>query len=904
MTDGWLQRSMQRVRAFLRKDALDTDLDAEMASHLEMAVEENIRRGMSPEEARRRAMVSFGGVQQAREKQRAARGLPFVDVLMQDARYTVRTLRRDAGFTLVAVLILALGIGANVAVFSVVNTILLRPLPFANAGKLVWIAPPPQKCGLSCATYSSDAYEEFVADTRSYTGVTGYMAFSSPDNLRLTGMGEPMPATGIEVLSNFFQVLGVRPLMGRLFTAQESHAGAHPVALLEYAYWKRQFAGDAGVVGREIDLNGTPTTVVGVLPESFDFGAVFSPGERVDVLTPLDLDRERMWGNILTLIGQLKPGVALGQAQAEANIVVNKLCWNVKYPGSCGSYGAFAQVKGKFVRQDGGGMELRTLKDYVSGRLRRSLIVLWAAVGMILLIACVNLSNLLLARAAARGKEFAMRSALGASRARMVRQLMTESLILSAGGALLGFGLAWGLVLWLAHQGSVALPLLSTLRIDGQALGWTVLIAAVAALLFGLMPGLRMASGNLIETLKDSGHGASAGRKHEAVRSALVITEVALACVLLVGAGLLLRSFLKVLDIDLGFQPDQASAIRVIYDDSAPSGDDSAAKRGVIFQQMIARVSALPGVKAAGIVDMLPLGPNRSWGVPVPEGKTFPEGALPSPLVYVCTPGYMRAMGMRVRGRDFSWDDGPKSPTVAIINAAAARTYWPGEDAVGKVLMSGPDTKLHVIGVVDDVHASSVEAENGWQIYYSAMQRGPDDAHLVIRSQVPPATLAGSVLRTLRELNPNQPAAEFQPLRRIVDRAVSPRRFFMMLVGVFAALGLLLASLGIYGVIAYGVTRQTQEIGIRIALGATRGRVQRTVLGRTLTLVLLGIVAGTVASFAAARMIASLLFGTEPSDPMTYVGMVLLLLVVALLAGYLPARRASRVDPLLALRTN
>jgi predicted permease len=888
-----LRQMWNRVRAFFDKAPLDSDLDAEMASHLEMAVEENLRHGMDVEEARRRAMARFGGVQQAREKQRAARGLPFVDVLGQDLRYTLRTLGRDAGFTVVAVLILALGIGANVAVFSVVNTILLRPLPFPESQQLVWIAPPPQKCGISCATYSSDAYEEFVADTKSWQGVTGYEAFTAPDNYRLTGRGEPVPATGIEVIGNFFAVLGVQPYMGRLFRPEETQQNAHPVALLEYAYWKRQFAGDKGIVGKEIDVNGQPTTVIGVLPESFDFGAMFAPGERVDMIVPLSLDRERNYGNIVTLMGRLKPGVTLGQAQAEANIVVPKLCWNIKYPQSCGSY----------VDKHGVSMELRTLKDYVSGRLRRSLIVLWSAVGMILLIACVNLSNLLLARAAARGKEFAMRSALGASRGRLVRQLLTESLILSGAGAVLGLGLGWGLVVWLAHQGSLALPLLSTLHIDGEALGWTVLIAIAAALLFGLFPGLRMASGNLQESLKDSGHGSSAGRRHESVRSALVIAEVALACLLLVGAGLLLRSFLKVLEIDLGFQPDRAASIKVEYDDSAANDDARALKRGAIFEQMIARASALPGVEAAGIVDYLPLGPNRAWGTPVPQGKTFPEGALPGPLVYVCTPGYVRAMGMRVHGRDFSWEDGPKSQTVVMINAAAARTYWPGEDAVGKVLMSGK-TELHVIAVVDDVHASSVEAEKGWQIYYSAMQQGPNDAQLVIRSKVEPAALAGSVLRALRELNPNQPAAEFRPLRTIVDRAVSPRRFFMLLVGIFAALGLLLASLGIYGVIAYSVTQRTQEIGIRMALGASRGRVQRGVLGKTLGLVLVGMVVGTLGSLVATRTIASLLFGTEATDPPTYAGMIVLLLAVALVAGYLPARRASRIDPLVALRTN
>jgi predicted permease len=888
-----LRQGWTRVRAFFRKAPLDSDLDAEMASHLEMAVEENLRRGMDVEEARRRAMVRFGGVQQTREKQRAARGLPFLDVLGQDLRYTVRTLGRDVGFTVVAVLILGLGIGANVAVFSVVNTILLRPLPFPESQQLVWIAPPPEKCGLSCATYSADAYEEFKAQTRSYQDVTGYMAFSSPDNYRLTGRGDPQPATGMEVIGNFFEVLGVQPAMGRLFTAEEMRQGSHKVALLEYPYWKRQFAGDPAIVGKEIDLNGQPVTVVGVLPASFDFGAVFSPGSKVDLIVPEILDDERMWGNIVTMMGRLKPGVTLGQAQAEATMVVPKLCWNIKYPRSCGDY----------VNKLGVSMEVRTLKDYVSVRLRRSLIVLWSAVGMILLIACVNLSNLLLARAAARGKEFAMRSALGASRGRLVRQLLTESLILSAAGAVLGLALAWGLVLWLAHQGSLALPLLSTLHIDGEALGWTVLIAFVAALLFGLFPGLRMASGNLQEALKDSGHGASAGRKHERVRSGLVIAEVALACLLLVGAGLLLRSFLKVLEIDLGFQPEHAASIKVEYDGGAPTDAARALKRRAIFQQIVTRVSVLPGVEAAGFADFLPLGRNRAWGTPVPKGKTFPEGSLPGPLVYVISPGYMQAMGMRLHGRDFTWDDGPTSERVVLINASAARIYWPGEDAVGRILMASGG-ECRVVGVVDDIHADNVEGDPGSQIYYPITQQDPDDAQLVIRTSLPPGALAGSVLHALRELNPNQPAAEFRPLRTVVARANSPRQFFMLLVGIFAGLGLLLASLGIYGVIAYSVTQRTQEIGIRMALGASRGRVQRGVLGKTLGLVLVGMVVGTLGSLVATRMITSLLFGTEPTDPLTYVGMVLLLMVVALVAGYLPARRASRINPMIALRTN
>ena len=888
-----LRQGWNRMRAFFQKEPLDRELDSEMAAHLDMAIEENVRSGMTPEEARRQALVDFGGVQQAREHQRAARGLPFLDVLWQDVRYTLRTLRRDRGFATVAVLILGLGIGANVAVFSVVNTILVRPLPFADSQQLVWIAPPPQKCGLSCATYSADAYEEFKAQSRSYQGVTGYEAFTSPDNLRLTGRGEPVPATGIEVIGNFFRVLGVQPMMGRLFTEAEARQGAHPVVLLANPYWRRQFAADPNIVGKEIDLNGKPTTVVGVLPKSFDFGAVFSPGAKVDMIVPLILDDERMWGNILTLIGRLKPGVSVGQAQADAQMVVPHLCWNIKYPRSCGDY----------VNRTGVSIEVRTLKDYVSGRLRRSLIALWCAVGAILLIVCVNLSNLLLARAAARSKEFAMRAALGAGRGRLVRQLLTEALILSGAGAVLGLAFAFAVILWLSHQQSIALPLLGTMRLDGKALGWTVLIALLTAILFGLLPGLRIANGNLHETLKDSVAGAGAGRRHERLRAVLVISEVALACVLLVGAGLLLRSFLKVLDIDLGFQPDQAASMKVDYDDGGFDQAVRETKRGVALQQIVARVSALPGVQAAGFADFLPLGRNRAWGTPTPKGKVFPEGALHGPLVYVVSPGYMRAMGMRLHGRDFTWDDGPTSQRVVMINASAAQVYWPGEDAVGRILQaSGGDCV--VVGVVDDVHADSVEGDPGWQIYYPITQQDPDDMQLVIRTRVPPASMAASVLHALRELNPNQPAAEFRPIAQTVDRAVSPRKFFVLLVGLFAALGLTLASLGIYGVIAYGVARQTQEIGIRMALGASRSRVQRGVLRQTLVLALVGIAAGTVASFAASKEIASLLFGTQTTDPVTYVGMIVLLTVVALVAGYLPARRASRIDPMIALRSN
>jgi len=821
-----------------------------------------------------------------------------VDILLQDFRYTVRSLSRDRGFTLIAILLLALGIGANIAVFSVVNNLLLRPLPFPNADRLVWIAPPPTKCGLSCATYSTDAYDEFRTYSRSYQDVTGYFAFSGPGNLDLNLGGAPIPATSIDVIANFFQVLGVQPAMGRLFRPEDGNNGAAPVIVISDAWWRRQFNADPNIVGKAFDMNGQQTTVIGVLPATFDFGAVFSPGAKVDALTPLNLyGPPRDYGNIITLIGRLKPGVTLGQAVPDAASAATHMCWNNKQPQSCRQYiGAVVPVP---------------LKDYISGKLRRSLVVLWSAVGGVLLIACVNLSNLLLARAAARTKEFGMRTALGASRFRIVRQLLTESLVLSGAGAICGLALAAALIAWLRHQQALALPLLSLLHIDGAALGWTVLIAVVAAGLFGLLPGLRMATGNLQDALKDSGAGAGQSRKHERLRSILVVTEVALACVLLVGAGLLLRSFIQVLDVDLGFQPQHAAAVNVDYDDSVPNdktGELSAARRGIIFQEVIRRVSAIPGVEAVGISDYLPLGQNRAWGLPWPKGVKQPENVNGSPLVYVITPGYLRAMGTGIRGRDLSWDDGPKSENVVLINRSFANfldqyAHWPNHDAVGQMI-GGGNQFVRIVGVTDDVHEESSEGEAGWQIYHSAMQNGPNGGQLVVRTTLPPAVLAGSVLRTLRDINPKQAMAEFRPIQSLVDHANSPRQFFMLLAASFAGLGLLLAAIGIYGVISYSVTQRTQEIGIRMALGATMSIVRLSVLAKTLRLAIIGIAVGAGVSLLVSRAIAALLFNTAPSDPITFAAMVLLIGAVALLAGYIPARRASRIDPMVALRNN
>ncbi len=840
--------------------------------------------GVLPGEAQRLARIELGGIAQLREAHRETRSLPFIETLVQDLRYTFRGMRRDSGFTAMAVLILALGIGANIAVFSVVNTILLRPLPFRDPQQLVRIVEKNATGGESGKTYTADATQDFQQQNRSFRSVSGYFAFSAPDNFKLIGNSHPLPVTGILVAEKFFETLGVTPSVGRLFRPEEFVKNAGPVTLLSYPFWQRQLGGNRDIIGKALNLSGTPVTVVGVLPDTFDFGSVFSPGARVDLFTPYIMDDFRDDGNDLALIGRLKQGISLNLAQKEADQLFPQLYFEHKHP----EYGKFYTG------------QLTGLKEYVSGQLRRSLIVLWCAVGLILLIVCVNLSNLLLSRAAARSKEFAMRAALGAPRARLFRQMLTESMVLSGAGAVLGLGLAYAVIRYLAHQGSLALPLLSSVRVDGTALAWTLFIGFGTAVLFGIGPGLRISRGDLQQTLRGSGgHGSTEGQKHDRMRSALVVTEVALSCVLLVAAGLLLRSFLRVLDVDLGFRPGRAASITVEDDNGM-----NAARRAASWQQVVSRATTIPGVKAAGMTDNLPMSRNRSWGIKAKDGN-YDGGKLQGIFVYIVSPGYLKAMGIRLtEGRDISWADVLNNRNVIVVNQTVARKLWPGQSPIGRIAITGSET-VQVIGVSADVRETSAEENAGWQMYLPATKVFlPEGANLVLRSNLPATTLAKTVMSMLRQVDPGQPATELKPIQTLVDHATSPRRFFVLLVGIFAGLGLLLASLGIYGVISYSVTRQTQEIGIRMAVGATQMRVLRDVIWRTLRLAFIGIAAGTVASIGVARLIASLLFGTTPTDPFTFAGMVILLATVALLAGYLPAHKASRTDPMLALRTN
>ena len=883
----------RRYARFLGADPA-ADVADEVRFHLEAHVDELVREGWSEIEARREAERRFGNVQavratgeriqRARDRGRARSALWASS--LQDLRYAIRTLRRDRTFATIAVLVLGLGIAGNTAVFSVVNTVLLRPLPFPHAEELTWLRSGRDtpiartSSDLSWTTYTVDAYREIERRSRSFQAVTCYNPFLGNTDYVLTGRGDPRPVAGVMVAGNFFATLGVEPALGRDFTPEETVRGGPPAALVSDAFWRSQLGADPAIIGRPIVLSGRSLTVVGVLPQGFDFGAVFAPGVEIDVFVPVLLDEMQNWGNTLALVGRLRPGVSAVEAQREADRLAPEI--KADHPDWFGDYAT--TVTG--------------LQEHVTGKLRRSLLVLWAAVGLMLLIVAVNLANLVLARAAGRSKEFAMRVALGAGRMRLVRQLLAESVVLAGAGAVVGHALALGVIAFLVHRSALTLPLLHQVRVDGSALAWTLGLATGAALLLGLLPGLGISLVGLRDTLSNAGKGSRPGGRRERTLAMLVTSQVALSCLLLIGAGLLLRSFVRVLDVDLGFEPTRAATMRVSYEDGG-----SYERRSVVLQEMLARVTAIPGVETAGIADMLPLGRNRSWGFKA-QGVEYLKGDIRTALVRVVTPGYLHAMGIRLTsGRDFSWHDGPHSESVVIVNQAAANRNWPGQDPLNRLGLINGSQESRVIGVVADVRDHGLETTAGPEIYLPMIQADPEGAELVVRTIVPPATVSTAVLSTLRALDPGQPVAELRPLRELVDQAVSPRRFLMLLVTGFALFGLLLASLGVYGVISYSVTRRAQEIGVRMAVGATAGRVQLGVIGRAMQLALGGIAIGAGSAVVAARWIRPLLFQTNPADPLIFAGIGMLLSGVALLAAFVPARRAARVSPTIALRS-
>jgi predicted permease len=809
------------------------------------------------------------------------RGTPFLENLRRDVRYAVRTLLRDAGFAAFAILIVGLGVGASCTIFSVVHTILLRPLPFRDPGRLVWIANHQDETNdMSGKTSQTDYLLDMRARNQSYEDLAAYFAFYGLGDAKMIGDGQPERLTSVPVTQNFFPMLGVQPQIGRQFSAEECKQNGPRVTLLSDGLWRRKFAADPGIVGRALSFDGGPITVVGVLPPTFDFSTVFTPGSRVDMFEPLPLSPEmNREGNTVAIIGRLKPGVTVQSAAAET-AVLGKLLQDAH------------KDRNDFEPKVSG------LAQHVSGQLRPTLVVLACAVGVVMLIVCANLSNLLLARGAGRKKEIAIRTAMGAGRGRLIGQMLTESLVLSCCGAAVGLVLAFIGTRALAHLTSVSIPLLSDVRIDGSVLGFTLLAALATGLLFGLVPALQVQDLKLHDTLKDSNRGSSQGRGHAWIRGALVVSEIGLACVLLVGAGLLIRSFLRVLDVNMGFRPERAAALRIDPNSSYKTQES----QNAYFTEALHRVMEIPGVEGAGLSDSLPLGHNRSWGVAA-KGVQYTPQNYPNGFPRIISDGYFHAMGIPLKaGRDFTERDTKGALNVIIINETLAKNLWPGEDPIGKIVRADNPERT-VVGVVGDVHHMALEEGSGNE-FYIPMRQTQDygTVDLVVRTSLPTAELAPRLREALRPIEPDLPTANMRALQTMVDHAVSPRRFVVWLLGGFAGFALVLASLGIYAVISYSVSQRTQEIGIRMALGASAETLQRSILLQTLGLAAIGIVVGTVASWALARTLSGLLFGVTSSDPVTFVGMLVILTGVAALAGYLPARRASRIDPMAALR--
>jgi predicted permease len=801
--------------------------------------------------------------------------------LRRDVRYAVRTLLRDAGFAAFAILIVGLGVGASCTVFSVVNTLLLRPLPFRDPGRLVWIANHQDETNdMSGKTSQTDYLLDMRARNQSFEDLAAYYAFYGLGDAKMIGDGQPERLTSVPVTQNFFPMLGVEPQIGRQFTAEECKQNGPRVTMLSDGLWRRKFAADPNIVGRALSFDGGPVTVVGVLPATFDFSTIFTPGSRVDMFEPLPLSPEiNRQGNTVAIIGRLKPGVSVESARAET-AVLGKLLM------------AAHKERNDFEPKVSG------LAQHVSGQLRPTLLVLACAVGVVMLIVCANLSNLLLARGAGRQKEIAIRAAMGAGRGRLIGQMLTESLVLSCCGAAVGLLLAFIGTRALAHLTSVSIPLLSDVRIDARVLGFTLVAALLTGLLFGLVPALQAQDLKLHDTLKDSNRGSSQGRGHAWIRGALVVSEIGLACVLLVGAGLLIRSFLRVLDVNMGFRPERAAALRIDPNSSYKTQE----QKNSYFTEALHRVMDIPGIEGAGLSDSLPLGHNRSWGVAA-KGVVYTPQDYPGGFPRIISDGYFRAMGIPLqKGRDFTERDTKGALNVIIINETLAKNLWPGQDPIGKIVRAD-DPERTVVGVVGDVHHMALEEASGNE-FYIPMRQTQDygTVDLVVRTSMPTAELASRLREALRPIEPDLPTANMRTLQTMVDRAVSPRRFVVWLLGGFAGFALVLASLGIYAVISYSVSQRTQEIGIRMALGASAEMLQRSILLQTLGLAGIGMVVGVVASWALARTLSGLLFGVTSSDPATFAGMLVILTGVTALAGYLPARRASRIDPMEALR--
>src|SRR5262245_31268176 len=817
-------------------------------------------------------------IQMAHQKSRTK----HMRTLFQDLRFGARMLFKNPGFTLIAVVTLALGIGANTAIFSMVNAVLLRALPYPEPGRLVrfWESNP----GRGWLDFAVSAPN--FADWRKQQSVCEQLAAYEFNNLNFTGDGEPERVAALRVTSNFFSVLGVAPAHGRTFLPEEEQSGRNHVAILSEGLWRRRFGADPNLIGRQIQLGGESYTVVGVTPPGFQFT------QGIELWAPLTLapaGANRPTGHNLSVIGRLKSGVSLAQAQASMGAIARQL--EQQYPES----------------NTGWGVGMSAFYDWiVPEQIRRSMLMLFAAVGFVLLISCANVANLLLARASARRLEMAIRAAMGASRWRVTRQLLTESVLLSTLGGFVGSLLAFWCTSLIKASTALNIPRLNETRLDVKALGFTFLIALGAGLIFGLAPAWQASRLALNETLKEGGRSGGGG-KRQRLRGALVIAEVALALTLLVGAGLMIRSFMRLQNVPLGFAPNHVLTMRLALP-MAKYGQG--ASRVNFFDQLLQRLRATPGVIDASAITHLPLAGGGSWAEEFTlEGRDAASSGTPLPAeVSAVTPRYFHTMGVPLlAGRDFTEQDRGafwfgESPWTAIVNETFARRYWPNDNPIGKRFRFGDNPFGAVIGVVGDVRSLSLEREAQPAIYFSYGHFSLPALTIVVRASAPPEAMTAALRAQVYALDHDLPVYNIRPMEQIVSNAAGQPRFQTLLLGLFSAAALSLAAIGIYGVMAYTVTQRTHEIGVRMALGARTRDVLQHVLGQGMKLVLMGATLGLAGAFVAARALKSMLFGVSTADPLTFAAVTVFLALVAFAACWIPAWRATKVDPLVALR--
>ena len=873
-----------RLRALFRTKSMDGSLDEELRFHLDRQLAKHLQAGLTPEEAQRRIRLEFGGSTQIKEECRDARGIHALEALWQDLRYAVRTLRKNPGFTCVALLTLALAIGANTAIFSAVYGVLLRPLPYAGADRLVVLNETHPRIGTVSVAYPN--FVDWSAQTHAFSG----MALLAIESHNLSGIDQPEAITGQAVSSNFLALIGVKPLLGRDFNSLEDKPGEEPVVMLTYPLWKSHFGGRPDVIGQSISLDGRGYTVIAVLPGDFRTTDEVSVLEPVGVwLANNRVAAERGYRADTAVIGRLAAGVTLATARTEMEGIAARLA--AAYPASNSQFG----------------IGLQPLRELFVGKIRPAMLVLFTAVIFLLLIACANVANLFLMRAAGRTREIALRAAIGASSGRIMQQLLVESFVVAGWGGAAGLGLAFA--------GMRAMSsLIPAVAMSGDGAQWNsaVLLFALAAtalsaFAFGLAPALQSVRASAHSRLKESGKANTGGVRQNRWKTTLAIAELALSVILLTGAGLMLKSVYHLMAVDPGFRADH---LLVVDMSLTPAQYPDRNARLAFWSRLLDGARALPGVESAALGTHVPLTNSHGRGDITVEGMPLPApGSFPHPDRHEVSPGYLRTLGVRLlSGRDFTDADSATAPKVALVNARLAHDLFPGQDPAGKRFILGrPDPEeepawITIVGVVDDTRMYGLANPSRLEVYWPVAQSTPNEMSLVVRSRLESGPLASSIRGVLASIDRNQPISSIQTMDQLAQESLGSRRVTLILLGLFSALALVLASIGIYGVISYSVAQRTQEIGIRMALGAGRGSVLKMILLQGARIAVAGLTIGLLAAFSLTRYLEDLLFAVSPADPATFAIVGGVLALVCLLACYIPARRTLRVDPMIALR--